>query len=68
MARERAPIFPFTPNLLHWNLEDPGDAKGTAEQNKEAFVRVRDEIRGQVEAFIGLYSEDHQERSKAATG
>lgn len=39
MAKERSPVFPFTPRLLHWNLEDPSlveasqDAKKTSIQS-----------------------------------
>jgi len=28
-AKERSPVFPFTPHLLHWNLRDPTLATGT---------------------------------------
>jgi len=47
-AKERSPVWPFTPHLLHWNLMDPTAVEGPKDQRKEAFRRVRDEIRQQV--------------------
>ena len=38
-ARERSPVFPFTPHLLHWNLKDPTVVNGTAEERKRCFLR-----------------------------
>ena len=68
LARERAPIFPFTPHLIHWSIEDPGVAKGSAEDRREALQRVRDTIREKVQNFIDETSEREPEHSSAATG
>ena len=51
-ARERSPIFPFTPHLLHWRLRDPTVVNGTAEERKQAFREVRDEIRTYINEFV----------------
>jgi arsenate reductase (thioredoxin) len=51
-AKERSPIFPFTPYLLHWDLPDPSPAQASPEEEKEAFRRVRDVIRANVENFL----------------
>ena len=51
-AKERSPIFPFTPRLLHWSIQDPGAAQGSPEQRMEVFRRVRDEIEGKIKQFI----------------
>jgi len=51
-ARERSPIFPFTPRLLHWSIADPAAAEGSAEQRMEVFRRVRDEIEDKIRQFI----------------
>jgi len=59
MAREKAPIFPFTPHLLHWSLEDPVAAIGSEEEKKEVFRRVRDTIHTNVENFLADASEKH---------
>lgn len=55
-ARERAPVFPFTPHLLHWNLKDPTLISGTAEERKQAFREVRDEIMANLNKFVGQVS------------
>ena len=62
-ARERAPIFPSTTNLLHWNLIDPASAHGSDEDIKEAFRRVRDEIRVKIHYFV----DETFEKSKTVT-
>jgi arsenate reductase (thioredoxin) len=51
-ARERSPIFPFTPFLGHWSIYDPESAPEHDEEKREVFRRVRDEIRAKVESFI----------------
>jgi arsenate reductase (thioredoxin) len=51
-SRERSPVFPFTTNLLRWNLRDPRLASGTPEQRKQLFRRVRDEINEHVREFV----------------
>jgi len=68
VARERAPIFPFTPNLLHWSLEDPTVVKGSTEQKRTAFFRVRDAIRENVQEFLDELERKHPERAQAGTG
>lgn len=51
-AKERSPIFPFTPRLLHWSIQDPAAAKGSAEEKMQIFRGVRDEIEGKIRQFI----------------
>jgi len=45
-TRERHPIFPFTPRLVHWSVTDP------AGFGLEVLRHVRDEIEEQVARFI----------------
>jgi len=52
-ARERSPVFPFTPHLLRWNLRDPTLVNGTAEERRQAFCEVRDDIREKIDSFLG---------------
>jgi arsenate reductase len=52
MAKERSPVFPFTPHLLHWSLTDPVLVAGPSEEKKQAFREVRDEIRKSVRKFV----------------
>jgi arsenate reductase len=51
-ARERSPVFPFTPHLLHRNLKDPTVVNGTEVERKHAFREARDEIRAMVNEFV----------------
>ena len=51
-SRERSPIWPFTRNLFHWNIADPERVRGSSEQKREAFRRVRDEISWKVTEFL----------------
>jgi arsenate reductase len=51
-SRERFPIWPFTRNLFHWSLTDPEGVKGTTEQKRETFRRVRDETAQRVSEFV----------------
>jgi arsenate reductase len=50
-SRERFPVWPFTRNLFHWSLPDPTAVKGSPEELKTSFRRVRDEIRQKVREF-----------------
>ena len=50
-AKERSPVWPFTKNLLHWNLPDPEAVDGSTEQQRETLRRVRDEIAHKVDDF-----------------
>jgi arsenate reductase len=49
---ERFPVWPFTKNILHWNLRDPEQVTGSLAEQREAFRQVRDAINHKVEEFI----------------
>jgi len=51
-SKERFPVWPFTRNLFHWSLVDPERVKGSPEQKREMFRRVRDEIAQRVREFL----------------
>jgi arsenate reductase (thioredoxin) len=51
-ANERCPLFPGRTVRLHWSFADPSRASGTEEQRLEAFRRVRDQIRAQLETWV----------------
>lgn len=55
---ERSPIWPFTRNLVHWNLPDPTTAPGSHEARKEAFRRIRDQIQNHVRDFANSIGRD----------
>lgn len=51
-SRERFPVWPFTRHIFNWSLIDPQRVKGSTEQRREVFRRVRDEIRRKVNEFL----------------
>jgi len=51
-ARETCPIFPGASSMLHWSFDDPAAARGSDEERRAVFKRVRDEIAGQVRRFV----------------
>jgi len=55
-AKESCPIFAGKTKLIHWNLKDPADTKGTSEEKLIVFRQVRDEIKKQILDFIKNFS------------
>ena len=51
-SKEKFPVWPFTRNIVRWSLADPELTKGSTEQQKEVFRRVRDEIGQNVRQFL----------------
>ncbi|MCJ7747490.1 MAG: arsenate reductase ArsC [Desulfobacterales bacterium] len=48
------PTFPGHGKRLHWSLEDPAGAIGTIEQRLRVFRKIRDQIKGTIEALLKL--------------
>lgn len=44
-AKEICPVFPGAGKMLHHSFEDPAAVKGSEEERRRVFRRVRDEIR-----------------------
>jgi len=51
-SHERYPLFPFTGKLLRWSIPDPEAEAGGLEEQKQAFRRVRDQLRNRVEEWV----------------
>jgi len=51
-ARERSPVFPFTTNLIRWNVKDPTATNVPAEEKKEQLRQVRDDIKDKVQGLL----------------
>jgi arsenate reductase len=51
-AKESCPIFPDATCWDHWPFDDPATAKGSPEERKAVFRRVRDEIAARVQRFL----------------
>ena len=50
-AAESCPALPAPVAVLRWSFDDPAAATGTEEEVVAVFRRVRDEIRGRLEAW-----------------
>lgn len=51
-AKETCPIFPGARSLLHWRFDDPAAARGSDEERRKVFQRVRDEIGSRIRNFF----------------
>ncbi len=45
-ARKNCPFFPRGAKRLHWNLQDPAEAKGTEQKIVSVFRETRDKLKG----------------------
>lgn len=54
-ASEKCPIFPGNIERIHHNFPDPAKVNGTQDEIREAFRKVRDEIKAYCKAmrFVG---------------
>lgn len=50
-AAEACPTFPGGGRRLHWPFEDPAEARGTEQQIRASFARIRDQIADRVRRF-----------------
>ncbi len=50
-ANESCPAFPGRAERIHWNFDDPAEAKGDEDAILAVFRRVRDEISENLRAF-----------------
>ena len=51
-AAEECPVFPGTPQRIHWSIWDPVAATGSYEGKLAAFGRVRDDLAARLRAFL----------------
>jgi arsenate reductase len=54
-AKEVCPFFPSNAQLCHYNFPDPAKAKGTEEEIKQEFERVREMIKQYCMDFVQNY-------------
>ena len=50
-AKESCPVLPGNAVRVHWSLDDPAAVEGDEETRRDAFRRIRDQIRDLVEEF-----------------
>lgn len=53
-ARQTCPVFPGGGETLHWGLDDPAEAEGSAAARAAAFDRVLTEVSGRIRRFIPI--------------
>lgn len=51
-AKESCPRWPHTGHLLHWSFEDPAAVLEPAEERRQVFRTVRDQIKTRIEEFL----------------
>ena len=51
-ANESCPIFPGNVERIHWSFDDPAAYDGTDAEKLSEFIRVRDQIRERIRAFV----------------
>jgi arsenate reductase (thioredoxin) len=55
-TQERSPVWPFTKNLVHWNMPDPTAVEDSPERKKAMLRRVRDDIARRVDEFAAEFA------------
>ena len=51
-AKQTCPVFPGKYEKIHWNLEDPADAKGVEEEKLAEFRKSRDLIKKKAQKWL----------------
>lgn len=51
-AKQTCPMFPGKYEKIHWNLEDPAQARGTDEEKLTIFRKVRNQIKENILTFL----------------
>ncbi len=51
-AKESCPRWPEAARLIHWSFDDPAAVTESAEQRRQVFRRVRDEIAASIREFL----------------
>ena len=54
-AKQTCPMFPGQYEKMHWDIEDPADAKGSEEEKLNFFRKIRDEIKDRCLNFLKKY-------------
>jgi len=53
-AREACPIFPGTPVLAHWGMQDPAEVEGTDEEKRRAFHQAFVLLSRRIDLFLAI--------------
>ena len=55
-AKQICPIFPGQHEKIHWDIEDPANAKGSERERLAFFRKIRDEIKEKTLKFLDKLS------------
>lgn len=55
-AAEHCPIFPGSPQRIHWSLPDPAGVTGSYEERRAAFRQVRLQLESRLGEFLASVS------------
>jgi arsenate reductase (thioredoxin) len=61
LARQNCPIWPGTPQQVHWSFEDPAKIEGTEQHKLEAFKKVLGEMQQRVRMLLSFPDERFNE-------
>jgi arsenate reductase len=53
-ARESCPIFPGSPQRIHWSIEDPAAVEGSEEERRAAFERAAGELASRIRSLVAV--------------
>lgn len=59
-AAESCPSLPMTARTFHWPLEDPAKARGTGEEIRLVYEKVRDEIRHRMRGLVAVLTAEEE--------
>ena len=51
-AGETCPVWPGSPVMAHWSIEDPAPAAGSGEMQRQAFEQVYRALDERIQAFV----------------
>jgi arsenate reductase len=51
-AREACPVWPGAPRKLHWSIDDPADAEGSAGERERAFEEAFRALDARIRYFV----------------
>src|ERR1700694_1517272 len=55
-AAEHCPVFPGSPQRIHWSLPDPAAVPGSSEERRAAFRQVRMQLESRLREFLASVS------------
>jgi len=62
-AAEECPVFPGTPERIHWSLSDPAAVEGSAEVQQRAFDQAAMDLAGRLRLWMSLPAVSQRLRS-----